>query len=50
MVEGNFVSQGYGVNAVRRQIREGSKMERKAALERAEAKRDDRINFVITNS
>ena len=35
---------------MRRQIREGSKMERKAALERAEAKKDDRINFVITHS
>ena len=50
VVERKLVSQGYGVNAVRRQIREGSKMGRKAALERAEVKRDDRVNFVITHS
>ena len=50
VVERKLVSQGYGVNAVRRQIREGSKMDRKVALERVEARRDDRVNFVTTHS
>ena len=49
VVERKLVCQGYGVNAVRQQIRKSCKMDRKAALERAEVRKDDIVNFVITH-
>ena len=45
-----LVARGYGEQGVKRQIREGLKMEREKALERAEKRKDERINFVLTHS
>ena len=50
MVEDKLTSRGYGVNKVKRQMKEGFKMDRKKALERVGVKKDDRINFVTTHS
>ena len=49
-VKEKLVSRGYGEQEVKRQLKEGFKMERKQALERAERKEDRRINFVLTHS
>ena len=49
-VEEKFVTRGYGEQGVKRQIKEGLKMERGEVLERAEKRRDERINFVLTQS
>ena len=45
-----LVGRGYGEQGVRRQLREGLKMGREEALERAEKRKDERINFVLTHS
>ena len=45
-----LVSRGYGELQVQRQLKEGFKMTREEALERAGKKKDNRINFVTTHS
>ena len=49
-VKEKLVSRGYGEQEVKRQLREGFKMRREQALERAGKKEDNRINFVLTHS
>ena len=49
-VKEKLVSRGYGEQGVKRQMKEGFKMRREEALERAVKKKDDRINFVVTHS
>ena len=45
-----LISRGYGEMQVQRQLKEGFRMTRERALERAEKKKDKRINFVTTHS
>ena len=45
-----LVSRGYGEEGIKRQMREGFKMKREEALNRAEKKTDEKINFVTTHS
>ena len=45
-----LMSRGYGEIQVKRQLKEGSRMSREEAMERAEKREDKRINFVTTHS
>ena len=45
-----LLSRGYGEVQIKRQLKEGFKMSREEALERAGKKEDKRINFVTTHS
>ena len=45
-----LMSRGYGETQIKRQLKEGFKMSREEALERAKKKEDKKINFVTTHS
>ena len=45
-----LLSRGYGQVQIERQLKEGYKMTREAALERVKHKEDNKINFVTTHS
>ena len=49
-VKEKLVSRGYGVNQVRRHLRDAVRMDRSEALGRVEKKKDGRLNFVTTYS
>ena len=44
-----LMSRGYGETQIKRQLKEGFKMSREEALERAKKKEDKKINFVTTH-